>query len=438
MKVAVIGAGYVGQVTAVGLSGLGHDVLLIEAQNERCIELRRGISTLGEPGLTTSLVEQLGSGRLTVENSIEHIGDEHEVVFICVGTPCPPESDCTPANVLDAASQLASHLGTLVENVSVVIKSTVPPGTTRSPLRQTLAEASGVAAQRIRSGMVPEFLREGSALADFDDPDRIVLGADDSVTMARLEKLFSSYNCPKFTVNSATAEFSKYLSNTFLALLISFSNEMRAISDAVEGVDFAATLNSLISDRRLSTGGTPAPEIVSYLTPGIGFGGSCLPKDTRALIWAAEERGYTPQILPAIHAINLNQADWLVERLEAQGAFSLGTRVLLLGLSFKPGTTDIRESPSLRLAERLLAIGVDLKMHDPEASAEVTRSRPEIAELIVDDWRREATCADTIVIATAWPIYRELSRMQLTGRIFDPRGLLGGTFSLNDVPRAEA
>ena len=432
MKVAVFGAGYVGLVSGVGLASRGHEVVCVDIDPARVERLSRGDPGLHEPGLGTLLGSCLASGAFRVTASAEEALGGAAIAMIAVGTP-DREGRIDLAFVLRAAETVGAHLRTRRDRVLVVVKSTVVPGSTHGPIRAALERASGkVAGEQFGLSMNPEFLREGSALADFMSPDRIVLGALDAQSAELLEKLYASFDCPKLRLTPTEAEFAKYVSNAFLATLISFSNEIFSLCEAAPSVSGRRVLESLHLDRRLSppqSASAVRPEVLGYLMGGIGFGGSCLPKDLNALASLARDGQLPVPLLEAVIAVNQDRPRAIVARLAtALGALS-GRTVAVLGLAFKPGTDDWRESPSLPLIGALLDAGCAVRAWDPlVGEAALARFGGRVA--LARDAGAALAGADAGLIATAWPELKSwpwdaLVASMATPLVLDGRNLLG-------------
>ncbi len=361
MNVAVVGCGYVGLVTALGLAGAGHDVVGIEVSGERRDSIAAGRAPFHEPGLEELLAETLASGRFRVAGDIAEIA-QADVVLLAVQTP--PTSD--GANDLSYLREAAEQVATVIASDGgrrrvVAVRSTVVPGTLATVVRPALPAEVAIASN-------PEFLREGSAVSDFRNPDRIVIGCDEDWGRERLGELYAPLDAPVVFTTPATAELAKYASNAFLATLISFANEIGRISESLPGVDVEDVLGILHRDRRLSpevNGQTVRPAILSYLKAGCGYGGSCLPKDLSALLATRSRDGFDHPLLDAVRAINETQPVLLVDRLEAALLGLGGRSVAVLGLAFKGGTDDLRESPGLRIVDLLLERGVIVTAYDP-------------------------------------------------------------------------
>ena len=388
-QLAVVGCGYVGTVTAACLAHLGHSVECIDVDEDRIAVLNEGRSPIHEPGLDALIREGLDSGRLQFRHGYPE-RFRAEIAFIAVNTPGSQEGAADLRAVRDAVASVARALppGSIIVN-----KSTVPIGT--GDLVEGMAERSGSGPLSVVSN--PEFLREGAAVADFFAPDRVVLGSKDPEASARVAALYDSLDAPILLTDIRTAEMIKYASNAFLATKISFINEMAAICESV-GADVQLVAAGMGADERIGE---------RFLEAGLGWGGSCFPKDVRALVHIAATRGTNPQLLRSVIEINADQRLRAVRKLR-EGLGSLeGRRVLLLGAAFKQGTDDLRNSPALELAELLRHEGAHVAIYDPIIDSERIRAvAPEIAT--VETPLGGATGADAVVVATDWPEFAEL------------------------------
>ncbi|WP_199430131.1 UDP-glucose dehydrogenase family protein [Qaidamihabitans albus] len=389
-RVGVVGAGYVGLTSAACLAHLGHRVTCVDVDEPKVQALRGGDVPISEPGLPELVAEGLREGRLS-------FGSEHaalasaDVVLLCVPTPTGPDGDAD-LGAFDRA--LTGLHGTLAPGCAVVIKSTVPVGTT-----ERAGRVLGLPAVSN-----PEFLREGHAVHDFLHPDRIVIGTADGDAADRVWRLYAGLDAPVLHTATASAELAKYASNAFLALKVSYVNVLAELCER-SGADIAEVTATMGLDERIG----PA-----FLSPGPGWGGSCLPKDTRALLRAADEAGVDFAVLADAVAANTHQHDRVVTKVReavtgSAGGSLAGMRLGLLGLTFKAGTDDLRESPALVIAARLAAEGAVLTAYDPGARG---TARPEHVQL-VDDPGLVAKDAAGIVLLTEWPQFRELDWAQL-------------------------
>jgi len=386
-SIAVIGAGYVGLVSAVGLAAKGHPVELVETNPERLDALREGRVPFTEAGVQEALTAALASGVLTV---LEHASNvSAEIVLVCVGTPI---DDHGHADV-SAVEGVLADLAALDARPITVIRSTMPVGTSQRLLRD------GHVRDQTRFFTVPEFLAQGSALADFATPTRVVIGRSstaDPEAEAALVEVFGAFGGPLRLVSLEESELIKNGANAFLALKISFANEMAGLAER-SGADVGPVLEAIGLDPRIGS---------TYLRPSFGFGGSCLPKELQTIATSGQERGLEMHVTAAAHLANLAHQERFAERIEAILGGVKGRRIGLLGLAFKAGTDDIRSSPAVRLAGWLLEHGAEVHAYDPAAAGHAARTLP---DLIVAGTSVEAvTGAEVAVIATEWPEFRDL------------------------------
>lgn len=403
MRVAIIGGGPVGLVSAAVLAGVGHDVRVVDIDSARTRKIARGEPPFHEPGLPELLRSVVGSGKLTATGVAAGAVVEAEVILICVGTP--PTGTGADLTALRAAS---AEVGKALRGAAgyrvVAVKSTVPPGTTTSIVEPILREHSGLDAGALGIGMNPEFLREGVAVDDMRVPDRIVLGVGDERAGAALAAMYAPFEAPVVLTTPTGAEMSKYASNALLSTLVSFSNEIAAMCESVDGADAVAVLRAVHADRRFK-GNAARPDapasIVSYLLPGLGYGGSCFPKDTEALAAWARARGVDSPVLDAVRSVNAQRPERVLDLLRTRLQLA-GARVAVLGLAFKPETDDLRESRSLDLARLLHAAGAEVRACDPVAAREGADRLAGIATVTADP-ESALDGADAAVLATAWP-----------------------------------
>ncbi|MEP7380290.1 MAG: UDP-glucose/GDP-mannose dehydrogenase family protein [Gemmatimonadota bacterium] len=403
MRVAIIGGGPVGLVSAAVLAGVGHDVGVVDIDPVRTRKISRGEAPFHEPGLPELLRTVVDSGRLTATGVAAEAVRGADVVLICVGTP--PTGTGADLTALRAASaEVGKALRGATGYRAVAVKSTVPPGTTTEIVEPILREHSGLGCEGLGIGMNPEFLREGAAVDDMRTPDRIVLGVGDDRARAALEAMYAPFGAPLVFTTPTGAEMAKYASNALLSTLVSFSNEIAAMCESVDGADAVAVLRAVHADRRFkgSAAHPDAPaSIVSYLLPGLGYGGSCFPKDTEALTAWARARGVASPILDAVRLVNAERPDRVLALLRARLQLA-GARVAVLGLAFKPETDDLRESRSVDLARQLHAAGAEVRACDPVAAAEGAQLLAGVAT-VTSDPESALEGADAAVLATAWP-----------------------------------
>ena len=414
MVVVVFGLGFVGLTTALGFAHIGHKVYGIESQADRAKLIENGELPFLEPGMGEVLKEELNRN-FFVNIDIETAIKECEVVYYCVGTPYGS----------DGAADLA-HLFSAIDNTltavndgkfrALVIKSTVPP-TTTSERVVSYVEAKGFS-DGVDIGIAnnPEFLREGYCWDDFINADRIVLGINDSRTKLMLEELYHPMNIPVFTVNRNTGEFIKYLSNTLLATLISYSNEMSLAADAFGDIDISAAFKILHLDKRW--GGC---SMTSYVYPGCGYGGYCLPKDTNAFYAQSKEKGYIPKILESVIKLNDSMPDNAAGRIAKVADRS--EKIGFLGLSFKPNSDDVRDTPAAKIIDSLIQVGYhNIIAYDPVANDEFSKHYEfEVCIEYKNSLSEIVDCSDVLVIVTAWEEFRRLKDWELSKRVVDLR-----------------
>ena len=395
-KVAVIGAGYVGLTTAACLADLGNDVTVVDVDREKIEQLMRHHVPFYEPGMTELVKRNAESKRLRFTTSYADAIPGAEYAIIAVSTPEGEGGEADLSHVEAAASSIADHMtGPLV----VVNKSTVPP-LTGDMVSSVLQKRNTKHQAHVVSN--PEFLREGSAIQDFMHPDRVVVGGHDRQAAEKVAKLYEPLEAPLLiTPNIYTAEMVKYASNAFLAARISFINEIARICERVDA-DAKLVAEGMGLDKRIGP---------SYLDAGIGYGGSCFPKDVKALAALAERFDYHPELLHAVMDINRDQRMLVIDKLrECLGTLSQKV-VGLLGLAFKPNTDDLREAPSLDIARVLLAAGANVRAYDPAAMERTRALLPEL-EYAKDSYQL-ASGADALVVVTEWNEFRQLDLKRL-------------------------
>jgi UDPglucose 6-dehydrogenase len=401
MHIAIVGAGYVGLVTAACLAHLGHHIVCLDVDPARVERLRRGDLPVHEPGLDGLVADGLESGRLTFAGEQEAIRG-CELAIVCVGT-LDIDEEWNGEIVRVAVRDIAAH-PTLPR--AIVIRSTLLPGTAVGIAREVRAIDASV-----RIAHNPEFTREAVAVSDFLAPDRIVIGVDGhddgaagTALAEALRRVYAPLEAPVVLTDLTSAETIKVASNVFLAAKVTFANEISRLA-AATGADAAAVVDGMGLDTRIGR---------SFLSPGPGFGGSCFPSQARALPRLAHSHGVQTPLMDAIWPSNLAQADWLIEGLErAAGREVRGMRVALLGLTFKAGTDDLRESPAIRLGRALMARGAHVAAYDPVAlvagsamlrAGEIEDGAVEAADSVAAACR----AADAVVVATEWPEFGSL------------------------------
>ena len=416
MKVSIIGTGYVGLVSGVCLASKGHEVVCVDMDATKVASINTGQPPIYEIGLEDLLKRHIGLNLRATTDIHQAIADS-EISLIAVGTPFVGS-----AIDLSYVREVAWQIGTVLRNKSayhvVIVKSTVVPGTTEDLILKTLEEASGRrAGPDFGVGMNPEFLREGEAISDFMQPDRIVLGGIDERTIATMEKLYYAFpDVDKVRTNPRTAEMIKYTANSLLATLISFSNEIGNLCAQV-GVDIVEVMEGVHLDKRLSpildNGMRIKPASLTYLAAGCGFGGSCFPKDVKALIAYGENSGHSMALLKSVIQINEAQPHQIVGLLHKHFPDAKGLRVTVLGMSFKPGTDDIRESPSLPVTLELIDAGAIVTCYDPIAY-DATEIFFGDTITISDKLENSIRDADVVLVMTRWPEFERLAELMRT------------------------
>jgi UDPglucose 6-dehydrogenase/GDP-mannose 6-dehydrogenase len=442
MRVSIIGTGYVGLVSGVCLAARGHSVTCVEINQGIVAQLNRGKPHIYERGLPELFSDVRRKGLLEATNDLESALDKSDLVIIAVGTPSK-DGVIDLRFVLEVTHNIGNYIRRHDRHISVIVKSTVVPGTTDTVVRAALTEASGKAFPSFGLGMNPEFLREGQAIEDFMEPDRIVLGYEDTETLARLDELYAPWKADKLRVNTRTAELIKYANNALLATQISAINEIANLATAIGDIDIMDVVRGVHLDKRWNPitqdGGRISPAILTYLVPGCGFGGSCFPKDLRALRSQGEQHGLPMKLLNAVLDVNDSQPNQVLDIIERDLRSVAGQTALVLGLAFKPDTDDIRESASLRIVEKLVAKGAHVTAHDPIAIGNFRRTLGRIAEKVtfVDDWKSEVPKSAIIIVATKWKEYEALADADLCGKIlFDARRMFSPSKMANAIYRS--
>jgi UDPglucose 6-dehydrogenase len=394
MRISVVGGGYVGLVSAACFAQLGHCVDVIEIDEEKAEAINEGRSPIYEKGLEELLSRHVGVS-LCARAGYDRVSDT-DISFICVGTPPGPGGGADLSMVEKAGRSLGESLQERRGYHVVVVKSTVPPGTTENLVMPTVMKDSGGTVDRIGFAMNPEFLREGLAVQDFMNPDRIVVGSSDPRAAEVVESVYSGINAPKMRVGISAAEMIKYASNALLATKISFSNEVGNICKKL-GIDVYEVMRGVGMDHRISP---------HFLNAGAGFGGSCFPKDVMAMIRLGEALGEDPVLLRSVIEVNERQPLRMVELLERKIGPLSGREVAVLGLAFKNDTDDVRDSRAVPVIEELLRRGAQVRAYDPLAAANMRKLVPDIE--YCDNAAGALRGADGCLIMTEWPEFRQL------------------------------
>jgi len=423
MRLTVIGTGYVGLVTGACFAEMGNDVACVDIDKEKIEGLKRGILPIYEPGLDTIVENNVSSGRLRFTTSLKDALAESDVYFIAVGTPPNEDGSADLRHVLAVAQDIGRHLS---HYALIIDKSTVPVGTA-GRVKETIMAELEKRGQKLPFDVVsnPEFLKEGDAIADFMRPDRVVVGCESDQARDKMRELYSTFmrnHDRLFFMSIRAAEMTKYAANAMLATKISFINEIANLCERLD-VDVESVRKGIGSDSRIG---------YSFIYPGCGYGGSCFPKDVKAIVQMAEECGFEPTVLKAVEKRNEEQKHVLFTHIRQEyGADLAGKHFALWGLSFKPGTDDMREASSVVLLEALITAGATVAAFDPVA-AEVARAElPEawfqkgLLRLASDQYQAlEGACA--LILVTEWKPFRHPDFERIRGlltvpRIFDGR-----------------
>lgn len=405
--VAVIGAGYVGLSTAACFAKMGHNVVLSEIDSTKTELIRAGISPIFEAGLSELLFEVTSSGHLSVtENNVEAVSSS-DLVFICLPTPQHIDGSANTDVVFDVIDSISV---VLTSKSILITKSTMPIGSVKK-IQNLVRKTGAIVAAN------PEFLREGTAIQDTLHPERVIIGCDDRDSADRIAKLYVSVDSQIFITDPQSAELIKYASNAFLATKVTFINSVARLCDAV-GADIATVSQALGSDSRIGN---------KFLKPGPGWGGSCFPKDTSALLRQSTDNGQSFKLLDAVISGNLEHQLDIVQQIVNLLADNGGNRIAVLGLTFKAGTDDLRDSPALFIVQQLLNLGFVINAYDPTVSVE---SNPTLNSIhICSSVKDAARRSDLLVVLTEWPEFSELDPSELADvmvnrRIFDTRGII--------------
>ena len=420
--VAIVGLGPVGLTTAVAFASQGHRVIGFDIDENRRAEVTQGKPPFYEKGLEAGLKKALRQKRLSVVDRMDDAVRGSGIIFLCVGTPSKPDGSMDVGPLHDAAKSVATAWRD-EKTRTVVVKSTVLPGTAESVVRPLL-QAAGVP---FRIAVNPEFLREGRALEDALRPDRIILGVDSQETARILRALYRSSKCPVLVTDLRTAESVKYATNALLAAKVSLANELANLCDSF-GVDYDEVLRGVALDPRINP---------QFLVPGVGFGGSCFPKDVRALVASGTANGYRPELLEAVLALNERQFARAIAFLEKELGDLVGRRIALLGLAFKGNTDDVRESRAVPIARELIAKGAIVAGYDPAAMKGFSKLVPEVH--LVNSVEEALKGADGCILQADWPAFSGLTAKDFRGlmanpvvvdgrRILDPKKMRGVRF----------
>ncbi len=421
MRIAIFGTGYVGLVTGTCLAEVGNEVVCVDVDALKVARLERGEIPIFEPGLTPMVVENHAAGRLQFTTDAQKAIAHGEIIFIAVGTPPDEDGSADLTHVLEVARTVGQLL---TKSAVIVNKSTVPVGTA-DRVHATIAAELAARGSKVRFEVVsnPEFLKEGDAVQDCLRPDRIILGSDSASAIAALRALYAPFNRNHDRIvemDVRSAELTKYAANAMLATKISFMNEIANIAERV-GADIENVRLGIGSDPRIG---------YHFIYPGAGYGGSCFPKDVKALEHIARSHNYEPRVLSAVEATNAEQKKRLHGLIDEHFKGDLrGRTIAVWGLAFKPNTDDMREAPSLTLLDQLWAAGARVQAYDPEAHEEVRRIYGEREDLkLCDSQYAVLEGADALVVVTEWKAFRspDLARISKALKekvIFDGRNI---------------
>lgn len=418
-NIGIIGTGYVGLVTGVCFAKLGHNVICSDVVEEKIEKLKRGESTIYEPGLEELLAETTGNGNLYFTKSNKEVVDKSDFIFICILTPEKSDGSADLSYVYNACQEIAQSM---TEPKSIIIKSTLP-ATAVDSIRQKIRENTDIDFELLAN---PEFLAQGTAVRDSLEPMRVIIGADDETAAKRLRDLYTNITDDKVVLtNIPTAMLTKYASNTYLATKISFMNSIAAICEKV-GADVESVAKGMGYDARIGA---------RFLHAGIGYGGSCFPKDTKALYKMAKEIGYDFKLMDEVIKINENQRQVVVEKLRRLLGNLKGKNIAFFGLAFKPGTDDLREAPARYIMRELIKEGCSVVGYDPVITNLVTNGPNNSWEDLKDIKIYNKVCdaakdADAIVVATEYKDFKDrldfskLAQRVRTKVIIDGRNVL--------------
>jgi len=406
MRISIIGAGYVGLVTGACLSELGHEVIVMDTDESRIEKLQRGIVPIHEPGLSRLIAKNALDGRLDFTASLEEAVKTSEIHFICVWTPPLPDGQADLSSVEGVAKNLGEIFARLTPHKPIVVtKSTVPVGTgarIRALISESYREPFAVVSN-------PEFLREGQAIVDMTHPDRIIVGGEDEEAVTMVASLYENLSAPCILTDLPTAEMIKYAANAYLATKISFINEVANICELV-GADIDMVKEGIGSDKRIGK---------SFLSAGLGYGGSCFPKDVRALQQFSNHHGYDFKLLKSVIEVNEQQRQIIINKLLKHLKSLIGKDILVLGLAFKANTDDVRESAAIDIIRRLQALGAKIRAYDPAAL--LTAQKMLTGDIkFVGHPHDGAKGAHAIVVATEWPDFKDLDWAYMRSQVANP------------------
>ncbi|MCH2146998.1 MAG: UDP-glucose/GDP-mannose dehydrogenase family protein [Phycisphaerales bacterium] len=403
MNITLVGTGYVGLVTGTCFANVGNDVTCLDVDISKIEQLSNGESPFYEPGLSEMMTKCIDDNRLHFTCSKKEAYEHADVIFICVGTPTGAKGECDLSHVFGVADDIAKSSAS-DRSPLIIVKSTVPVGTTHK-VRERIPERMSIANN-------PEFLREGNAIEDFRRPDRVVCGVDTEGARTVLTKLYAPFvgeGRPLLFFDIPSSEMVKYASNAMLACKISFINEIASLCER-NGANIDAVRTGMCADNRIGT---------AFFRPGIGYGGSCFPKDTLAVMEMGQDANAPCLVNTAVHELNLRQRAWFAQRVIDHFGGSLeGKRIAFWGLAFKPRTDDVRDAPSIDIAKALIERGAEVIGFDPEAAENFSIEVSQIE--LADDMYAVTSQADALVICTEWPEFGTCSLSKVKGLLNEP------------------
>lgn len=419
-RIAIVGTGHVGLATGIAFTLWGHEVVGADVYAKAIEHLGAGKTTFFEPGIREAFAHARETGRLAFTTDMESAVRNAEVIFICVGTPSRQDGSMDTTHVRKAGASVGWGMRFGGSYQVVAVKSTVLPGTTEKVVRPALEKASGKKAGRdFGLAMNPEFLREGSAVEDALHPDRIVIGSLDERARDALVAVYASVDAPRLLTDLRTAEMIKYATNAFLATKVSFANELANLCDAIGGLNVDKVVEGMGLDPRINP---------RFLKAGLGFGGSCLPKDVKAILAAGRAKGYEAKLLKGVLELNDRQSLRGVAMAEAAVGSLKGKRVAILGLSFKGGSDDVRESRAIPLAKALLRKGAKVVGYDPAANEAFHSAVPKVE--IAPDVKSALAGADVCIVHNDWSDWGSLTTKDFEAMhrraVVDGRRILNG------------
>lgn len=416
MKITIVGTGYVGLVTGTCFSEVGIDVTCVDIDAKKIENLEKGIMPIYEPGLESMVHKNMERGRLHFSTSLKDSITDTEAVFIAVGTPPGEDGSADLKYVLAVAREVGQHMN---DYLVVVTKSTVPVGTAEK-VRNAVADEIEKRGSDLTFDVAsnPEFLKEGAAINDFLKPDRIVVGVESDRSQKIMERLYKPFllnGHPTIFMDIPSAEMTKYAANSMLATKISFMNDVANLCE-IMGADVNMVRKGIGSDSRIGT---------KFIYPGVGYGGSCFPKDVKALIKTAEENGYNMRVLNAVEDVNDAQKSVMVNKVKKRFGEDLsGMTFAMWGLSFKPKTDDMREAPSIVIANQLMELGAKVRAFDPVAMEEAKRDLGDTITYCNDEYEA-AIETDAILLVTEWPEFR-VPNFKVLGKLLKKKIIFDG------------